>query len=128
MRLLALAALSSFAAGAAAADPLLGLWRKSPDDRGRTGLVEVTPCGAALCGTLLRVFDATGAEIASPEIGRLILWDTLPAGEGRYEGRIHALDRGQDYASVLVLSGDSLSVRGCVLGICREGSVWRRAD
>lgn len=110
------------------AEALLGTWRTAPDDNGNSGHVEVAVCDAALCGTLVAAFDAAGKPADSPNIGRLIIWDTTPRANGEYRGRIYAPDRDQEYASKLVLSGDSLSVSGCVMGgaICREGGVWER--
>jgi uncharacterized protein (DUF2147 family) len=113
-------------ASAASADPLEGLWRTIPDDNGNSGLIEIAPCGEALCGTLIRAFDASGAEVDTPNIGRQLIWDTVPTGGGEYRGRVYSPDRDQEYNSRLQLTGDSLSVSGCFLGICREGGVWTR--
>ncbi len=121
-----LAAAFALLATAAAADPLEGLWRSAPDDNGNSGLIQVAPCGDALCGTLVRAFGPDGAEIPSPNLGRQIIWDTRPEGGNEYRGRVYAPDRDQEYRSRLRLTGDRLSVSGCVLGICREGGVWTR--
>lgn len=75
---------------------------------------------------LVGAFGPDGAEIESPEIGRQIIWDTVPQGDGTYRGRVYSPDRDQEYSSRLVLQGDALSVSGCVLGICREGGTWAR--
>jgi uncharacterized protein (DUF2147 family) len=115
-------------AGTAMADPLLGRWQTAPDDNGQVGHIEVAACGAALCGTLVAAFDATGTQVDGDTIGRLIIWDTVAVGEGQYEGRIYAPDRDREYASSLVLAGDRLTVSGCVLGICREGGTWVRVQ
>ncbi|NAZ35461.1 DUF2147 domain-containing protein [Rubellimicrobium sp. CFH 75288] len=127
-RLAALAAALALGATAAAAEPLLGTWRTAPDDNGNTGLIQVAPCGDAICGALVRAFGPDGSDIPSPNMGRLIIWDTRPTGGGEYRGRIFAPDRGQEYASRLRLDGDRLSVSGCVIGICREGGVWTRVN
>jgi uncharacterized protein (DUF2147 family) len=116
------------AAPASAADPLEGLWRTAADDNGNTGLIEVAPCGAALCGTLIRAFGADGKQIASPNVGRKIIWDTVPREGGEYRGRIYAPDKDTEYGSKLMLSGDRLSVSGCRIGICREGGVWTKQN
>ena len=112
--------------GAALADPLEGMWRTVADDNGNSGLIEVAPCGDMLCGTLIKSFDAAGAEMASDNIGRQIIFDTVNDGDGNYSGQVYSPDRDKTYNSYLVLTGDSLSVRGCVLGFCREGGVWSR--
>ena len=115
-------------AGTAMADPLEGLWRTTADDNGNSGLIEVAPCGAALCGTLVRSFDASGAEISSPNTGRQIISETVAQGGGEYRGKVWAPDRDRTYNSRLMLSGDSLAVSGCVLGICRDGGTWTRVN
>lgn len=129
MKRLALMTLALILAGGAAlADPLEGMWQTAADDNGNSGKIEVVPCGAMLCGTLIKAFDAAGAEMASDNIGRQLIWDTTPNGDGTYSGQVYSPDRDKTYTSYLVLSGDSLSVRGCVLGFCREGGVWTRVN
>ncbi len=129
MRRLLLGAVALVAmAGAALADPLEGMWRTAADDNGNSGLIQVVPCGAALCGTLVKAFDGSGAEMASPNVGRLLIWDTVAKGGGQYRGRVYSPDRAADYNSKLVLTGDRLSVSGCRLGFCREGGVWSRVN
>lgn len=115
-------------AGAAMADPLEGMWRTVADDNGNSGLIQVAPCGAMLCGTLVKAFDASGAEVASDNIGRQIIFDTVPAGDGAYTGKVYSPDRDKTYNSKLQLTGDQLAVNGCVLGICRNGGTWTRAN
>jgi len=113
-------------AGAALADPLEGVWQTAKDDNGNYGHIQVAPCGAALCGTLIRSFDAGGSEISSNFTGRNIISETVARGGGQYRGKVYAPDRDKTYNSRLQLSGNSLSVSGCVLGICREGGTWTR--
>ncbi len=122
-----LAAAGLAGAGAAAADPVEGSWRTQADDRGNFAIVAISSCGDRICGTIARAFDAEGREIRSPTVGRPIIWDMRPAGGGEYvDGKIWAPDRDKTYNSKMTLSGDRLSVRGCVLGLCR-GQVWARA-
>jgi uncharacterized protein (DUF2147 family) len=123
--LLLSAALACLAAGAMA-EPLVGTWRTAKDDNGNSGLIQVKPCGAALCGTLVKAFDKAGKSMESPNIGRKIIWDTKPVGDGEYRGMVYSPDRDAEYKSKLVLTGDKLSVSGCRIGICREGGVWTR--
>jgi uncharacterized protein (DUF2147 family) len=121
-------ALSLGMAGMAMADPLLGTWRTAPDDNGHTGLIEVVVCGTSLCGTLVEAFDENGNTMASPNIGRAIIWDTNPTGDGGYRGRIYAPDRDSTYNSSLTLSGNTLQVCGRLLGIQRCGGSWTRTN
>ena len=127
MKTLLLSAAIAVLAGAAMAEPLVGTWRTAKDENGKSGLVKVKPCGAALCGTLIKAFDPEGNPMESPNIGRKIIWDTKPVGDGEYRGMLYSPDRDAEYKSKLVLTGDKLSVSGCRIGICREGGVWTRS-
>ncbi len=118
-----------FSAGmAAAADPLEGMWRTAKDDNGNSGLIKVAPCGAKLCGTLVKAYGLDGKEMASENIGRQIISETVNDGGGKYSGKVYAPDRGKTYKSKLVLSGATLNVSGCVLGICRKGGTWKKVN
>ncbi|MBY6046561.1 DUF2147 domain-containing protein [Vannielia litorea] len=114
------------AAPAWAADPLEGLWRTAKDDNGNSGLVQVKPCGGGLCGTLIKAYGPGGKEIKSENVGRQIISQTQPSGGGQYKGKVYSPDRGKTYNSKLVLSGSTLKVSGCVLGICRDGGTWKK--
>ena len=116
-------------AGAAAADPIEGTWRTTQDDNGNYGLIQVGPCSgnaAQFCGILVRSFDSSGSQISSPNNGRAIITQAVPQGGGEYRGKIYAPDRDRTYNSRLQLSGNSLAVSGCVLGVCRDGGTWTR--
>lgn len=129
MRRILLAAFAAIAvAGAASADPLEGTWRTIGDENGNSGLIQVAPCGAALCGTLITAFDASGNEMQTPNIGRLIISEMVAQGGGAYRGKVFSPDNGRTYNSRLQLNGNSLSVEGCVLGICRDGGTWNRVN
>lgn len=129
MKRIAFAIVLGLAAGAAAADPAIGVWQTAPDDNGNFGHVEVTSCGAALCGTLVRAYDASGKEITSPNVGRRIVWDMAPKGDGQYAGgKVYSPDRDKTYNGRLTLTERGLAVEGCVLGICRDGGTWRRVN
>ncbi len=129
MKKIAMAAAALIALAAPAlADPLEGMWRTSSDDNGNSGIIEVAPCGAALCGTLVQSFDANGADMASANIGRQIISETVARGGGAYRGKVWSPDRDKTYNSRLQLTGDNLSVSGCVFGICRDGGSWTRVQ
>tara|TARA_R100001086_G_scaffold97718_1_gene48613 strand:+ start:57 stop:482 length:426 start_codon:yes stop_codon:yes gene_type:complete len=121
---LAVAAVCLSAGAALAADPLEGYWRTAKDDNGNSGMIHVAPCGAQLCGTLVKAYDANGKEMKSPNIGRKIISETVAKGGGAYTGKVYSPDRGKTYKSKLQMSGKSLKVSGCVLGICRDGGAW----
>jgi uncharacterized protein (DUF2147 family) len=112
---------------AAFADPVEGIWQTVKDDNGNFGHVEIKPCGQAFCGTLIQAFDSAGNPRESENIGRQIVWDMVPYADGLYDdGQIYSPDRDKTYNGDMKLAGDKLSVRGCVLGICRDGGTWAR--
>lgn len=130
LHILAAAALAlGLAAPALAADPVEGIWQTRPDDNGNFGHVRIEPCGARICGTLVTAFGPGGAQIESPNIGKRLVWDMAPEGGGAYAGgKVWSPDRDKTYNAKMQLSGDTLTVRGCVLGglACR-GQDWARA-
>ena len=58
-RILILSLASLFYTGAAMADPALGLWKTEVDD-GAYAHVEISPCGANVCGTIVKTFNDSG--------------------------------------------------------------------
>ncbi len=74
------------ATGVAMADPVEGTWQTAPDDNGNIGHVRIEPCAAAWCGTLVAAFDSSLVRVDSPNIGRQIVWDMVPGGDGTYAG------------------------------------------
>ncbi|MEM7471487.1 MAG: DUF2147 domain-containing protein [Pseudomonadota bacterium] len=109
-----------------AADPLEGMWRTAKDDNGNSGLIQVAPCGSKLCGVLVQSYNSAGQKIKSDHQGRNIISATVPSGTGKYKGKVYSPDRDKTYNSRLVLSGKTLKVSGCVLGICRDGGTWTK--
>ncbi|MBL3569975.1 imidazoleglycerol-phosphate dehydratase [Rhodovulum sulfidophilum] len=129
MRITVLIAALTLAATAAHADPVEGVWQTPLDDNGNFGHIRISPCGAALCGTLIRAYDGTGHQIDSDNVGKQIVWDMKPQGDGRYgQGKVWAPDRDKTYNSKMALEGEFLSVSGCVIGICRDGGRWKRVQ
>lgn len=121
------AALAVLGTAAFAADPVEGTWKTKPDDNGNFGHVQIKPCGNAFCGTLVKAFDGSGTQIESPNVGRKIVWDMVAYGDGVYDdGKVYSPDRDKTYNSEMKLNGNSLTVKGCVLGICRDGGTWTR--
>ena len=116
-----------FSVSTAAADPLYGLWKTIPDDNGNFGHIKVQDCDGTICGVLVKSFDADGKSVESDSIGKRIIWNMKPKGDGKYGGgKIWAPDRDKTYASKLELEGDMLKVSGCVFVICRDGGTWMR--
>ncbi len=129
MKTTVIAAVLGFALGGAAwaADPIVGTWQTNKDDNGNSGQIKIVECGTAICGTLVKSVDAAGKTYESANLGRKLIWDMKNQGGGKYAGgKVHSPDRDKTYSGQLVLSGNSLDVKGCVLGICRSGGKWKR--
>lgn len=123
--ILAAVAVIGMAAGAQA-EPLLGTWQTIGDDNGNYGHIQVAPCGAQICGTLIKSFDKAGKPMQTDNIGKQIISQTVATGDGGYKGKVYSPDRDKTYNSRLQLTGNTLQVKGCVLGICRDGGTWKR--
>ena len=59
------------AATAALADPVEGVWKTQPDD-GAYAHVKMSPCGDAICGTIVKTFN-DGGEYKSPNLTLFII-------------------------------------------------------
>ena len=126
MKIWVFAAAIALSATAALADPVEGVWQTQVDD-GAYAHVAIAPCGAKLCGTIARTFNA-GGEYASPNIGKPIVWDMVAKGDGAYgDGKIWQPSTDKIYRSKMALSGNTLKVSGCVGPICK-GQTWSRAN
>ena len=111
-----------------AQDAVIGTYKTQPDDNGNFGHVEIYDCDGAICGVIRKAFDGSGAEIASTNIGKRMIWGMEAEGGGSYSGgKIWAPDRDKVYSSKMELDGDALKVSGCVFGICR-GQDWTRVN
>ena len=122
-------------AAAAAAD-LSGDWITAD----RNALVRIGPCGAQLCGSVVRVL-ATGPHVprtdvnspdaalrSRPLVGLKVLSGFVPAGGGTWvNGRAYDPKTGRSYRARLAPDGkQALTVTGCVWIICKSQR-WVRA-
>lgn len=112
-------------AGAAMADPAEGIWQTEVDD-GAFAHVQIAPCGNAVCGTIARTFNSDG-EYQSPNIGRQIVIDMVPSGDGDYAGSVWRPSNDKIYVGKMNVNGDALILKGCVAGglICASQG-WAR--
>lgn len=122
---LVLAAVLALVASPALADPVEGLWQTQPDD-GAYAHVQVAPCGAGFCGTIVKSFNAQG-EYASPNVGKQLIRNMAPQGNGKYEGQVWRPSNNKIYGGKLTLSGNSLKMQGCIAGglLC-SSQTWSR--
>lgn len=106
-RIASLAALAAvMMSGVASADPIEGNWKT------QTGATAaITDCGGSYCITLK----------SGPHSGKKI-GTMKPAGGGKYAGKITDPANDKTYSGKATLSGNALSMSGCVLGglICKS--------
>ncbi|WP_174278709.1 DUF2147 domain-containing protein [Sphingomonas bacterium] len=125
-------ALIAAAALAAAPAPIGGHWLTP----GGEAVVEVAPCGAALCGRIVRVVkprpgpqvDARNPDPAlrgRPIIGLVILAALRPDAD-RWRGRIYDPESGRTYRAEVARGGTALKVKGCFGPFCRS-QLWAAA-
>ncbi|NHF73396.1 DUF2147 domain-containing protein [Paracoccus xiamenensis] len=125
MKKILFAAAFGLLAGAASADPIEGLWQTQPDE-GAFAHVQITPCGGAFCGTITRTFKDK-AEFKSPNIGKQIVIDMAPKGNGNYKGKVLRPADNKIYNGKASVSGNQMSLAGCVAGglICKN-QTWAK--
>lgn len=114
-------------AAAASADPLEGVWQTEVDD-GAYAHVTIAPCGANFCGVISKSFK-DGALYQSPNLGKEIVIDMAPQGDGYYTGKVWRPSNDKIYIGKIALNGGSLKLSGCVAGglICAK-QTWQRVQ
>jgi uncharacterized protein (DUF2147 family) len=87
-------------------------------------------------GAHVSVFDCNGGlgmkVVKSPEpekVGKTIMCGAKKTADNKWKGNLLNLDDGQTYAGTVTLSGNSLTLSGCVLGglICKNDT-WSRIN
>jgi uncharacterized protein (DUF2147 family) len=105
----------------------------------RNALVRIGPCGAQLCGVVVRVL-AQGPKVprtdvnnpqaslrSRPLVGVKVLSGFVPAGGMWVNGHAYDPKSGRSYRASLAPSGNgALTVTGCVWFICKSQR-WLRA-
>ena len=121
--LMVFAALILGTTSAIANDAALGLWKSEPGETGGYIHVQITDCGEKLCGEIVDVVENDNDTI----IGEDIILNMKIRGDGYYYGgTIWAPDQDKTYRSNMTLSGDSLTVRGCVAFVLCRSQNWTR--
>lgn len=121
-----LLALMPALAPAASADPAVGIWQTQPDRKDLTSHIDVKPCGAALCGTVLRAFGPDGREVRTANIGQPLFWDMQAQGNGAYDGgTVEVASMNLRARAKMQLQGNQLRVTGCKGPAC-FGQTWTR--
>lgn len=105
----------------AKARPILGKWLTENGE----AVVEIAPCGKALCGRVLKVLKPKPGERTTQ--GAVILTELTDAGS-IWKGKIMDPRSGKIYAAKLAANPDgTLKVEGCVAFLCK-GPVWKPAS
>jgi uncharacterized protein (DUF2147 family) len=93
--------------------------------------VRLEPCGDALCGRIVWLWDETARAGADrqPLLGRRVVDRMTQVEATRWDGGwLHDPEDGRAYKGALqLLSPASLKVEGCIGPFCRT-QLWRRAD
>lgn len=105
--------------------------------------VDIAPCGAALCGTVVRVLanrsmSSPGAEMAPadsrPALGMALLSGFVPSEEGQWKGelkgQIYNRENGKTYSALMTHpAADQLVIRAYVgLPLLGKTQIWRRVS
>ena len=116
MKKLVLAAALTLAGSitASADDAALGMWKTEVDD-GSYAHISMYQCGEKVCGKIARTFDSSG-EYQSPNIGKALVINMEPNGDGTYNGMVWRPSNDKIYVGKMQVSGNSLSLKGCVAG------------
>ena len=109
-----------------------GLFKTEPNEEGKYITVSFDACedGSGLyCGTIAGAYDENDEPNDEYEhLGRQIVWKMESKGSGHFEGgMIWAPDTDKTYNSQMKLEGNTLTVEGCILFICR-GQDWTRVE
>jgi len=116
-------------------DDAMGHW-STPS---KHGVVEITPCGAGICGHLLSS-DAINANPDARDThnvdaalrSQLLKGVTMLAGFSRAEngwsgGTIYNPEDGHTYHATMTLSGpNTMTVKGCVIWPLCKSQTWQR--
>ena len=108
-------------------DALMGDWWTP----GFAARLRIEPCGDAVCGRIVWVWDESAKDIADrgPLVGRKVVEGMRAEDGGRWSGgHLYNPEDRRDYKGSLHLQSPTrLVVDGCVLFICKQ-QVWRRAE
>ncbi|MBS1303847.1 DUF2147 domain-containing protein [Loktanella sp. SALINAS62] len=127
-RIFAAIAATVIATAAHAQDAAVGTWQTEVDD-GAFAHVDVSACGTAVCGTIVRTYQADGTPYQSENIGRQIVIGMAPNGDGTYAGQVFRPSNGKTYVGKMQVQGNALRLQGCVAGglICASQN-WVRVQ
>ncbi len=126
-RLLCVFVVLAVLAGPVSAAGLIGIWQTESDGKEQTGHVQITPCGLALCGTVISAYDRAGKQITTASVGRQIIRDVQPRGANNYGGgTVYVPLMKAEFPVEMTVNGNTLDLRACNrIGVCRR-QTWTR--
>jgi uncharacterized protein (DUF2147 family) len=85
--------------------------------------VRIAKCGTNICATNTWIKPGTPSEKA----GDVLVMTVKPVSDSRYSGSAYDPQRKMSYKITLMLNGNSMTTRGCVLGglLCK-GVSWKK--
>ncbi len=105
--------------------------------------IKVTDCSGRLCGTIVGLKEPISKIDGKPKVDRenpdaskrkrplmglAVLIGMKPAGDGKWQGAIYNPDDGNTYSASIKVEGDTLKVKGCVIGILCKSNSFARID
>ena len=125
---------AAIAAGASPADAAVGVWKSET----RNGVVEISRCGASICGRLLSsdglranpgLKDVHNADPALRDRtlkGLVILSGFRQDGANWVDGKIYNAEDGKTYSAKITPAGNQLKLRGCIFVPLCKTQTWTR--
>ena len=105
-----------------------GRWR-SP---GGNSIIEIGPCGSALCGTVAWASEKAKADARKATdqlVGTALLTGLQEKKPGRWQGKLFVPDKNMRVTAKLRLVGpQQLKVSGCAAKVLCNSQVWSRLD
>jgi uncharacterized protein (DUF2147 family) len=114
-------------AGASARSNLEGRWKNGKME------IVIAPCGAALCGTVVKASDKQQAKAergsGTELIGARLITNIRPSGPRTYRANVYLADRDMNTSGTIrQVNSNRLRVQGCVWGFICKSTNWDRID
>lgn len=103
----------------AQADSPMGQWARGDGN----AKVRIAKCGANICATNIWIKPGTPSEKA----GDVLVMTVKPVSDSQYAGSAYDPQRKMSYKITLILTGNSMTTKGCLLGglLCK-GVSWKK--
>lgn len=109
----------------AVAETATGIWLIGPDQKGQMGHVQLSPCGPAICGTVLKSFDKAGNPITGPNDGKRVIWDMKQVASNQFDGKVLLPLYKATINGKMLVQGNAMTIKGCLGPVC-QSQVWKR--